>query len=238
MISCVKSAIIGFKVPETGLYAIVDSVLTNGDAEEGDLGVSARVYTGDHLVLHRTLPAYVAAEGIAGDVAEEISLDATVGQLQAGDMIFIAVSAGSSGKPMHFRLDFRIMQGGCPGSSDVNPPNAARTASSVWGANVAENVQHNQGRLNSPQAWSAAMLDVNQWYQLDAGALVHITGVALQGRANAAQWVTSYVGATPLALRASSLTHRTPPLVTLLPGSLTNELVNAVLSARLLPSIP
>lgn len=86
----------------------MESVLSNGDPRAGDLGVTARVYHTDSLVLHRVLPEFDVASG----EVEEVSIDAPLGLLRAGEMIFIAISAGPSGKPMHFHLDFEIQQGG------------------------------------------------------------------------------------------------------------------------------
>lgn len=89
-------------------------------------------------------------------------------------------------------LSFAPALNQCPGSSVSNPPDAARSSTSVWGATAADRATHNQGKLGSNQAWSSLTLDTQQWYQIDAGALSHIAGIALQGRANAAQWVTEY----------------------------------------------
>ena len=56
-------------------------------------------------------------------------------------------------------------------------------------------------RLNRPAylddtattgAWSAATSDANQWIQVDLGFFKRITGIILQGRADADKWVTEY----------------------------------------------
>ena len=41
-------------------------------------------------------------------------------------------------------------------------------------------------------AWSPSSVDRGQWIQVDLGAITGITGIATQGRADAAQWVTRY----------------------------------------------
>ena len=50
-----------------------------------------------------------------------------------------------------------------------------------------------QGMLDSPQAWSASALDLNQWIQMDAGQVKTINGVVTQGRKDEGQWVKSYL---------------------------------------------
>ena len=41
-------------------------------------------------------------------------------------------------------------------------------------------------------AWSALRNDVHQWLQVDLGAETEVTGVQIQGRQDADQWVTSF----------------------------------------------
>ena len=54
------------------------------------------------------------------------------------------------------------------------------------------------GRLNfkagdgKTGAWSALRNDVHQWLQVDLGAETEVTGVQIQGRQDADQWVTSF----------------------------------------------
>ena len=50
---------------------------------------------------------------------------------------------------------------------------------------------HGTGRLDSGQAWSAKTNTIGQWYQLSLNAPVNISGVAMKGRANHPQWITS-----------------------------------------------
>ena len=54
------------------------------------------------------------------------------------------------------------------------------------------------GRLNfkagvgKTGAWSALRNDVHQWLQVDLGAKTEVTGIQIQGRQDADQWVTSF----------------------------------------------
>ena len=54
------------------------------------------------------------------------------------------------------------------------------------------------GRLNfragggKTGAWSALTNDVHQWLQVDLGAKTEVTGIQIQGRQEADQWVTSF----------------------------------------------
>ena len=55
------------------------------------------------------------------------------------------------------------------------------SASSVF-VNDFKGTGHNQGTIDSVQAWSAATNDANQWYQIDCVVSVCIGGVVMQGR--------------------------------------------------------
>ena len=54
------------------------------------------------------------------------------------------------------------------------------------------------GRLNfkavggKTGAWSALRNDLHQWLQVDLGAKTEVTGIQIQGRQDADQWVTSF----------------------------------------------
>ena len=54
------------------------------------------------------------------------------------------------------------------------------------------------GRLNfkagegKTGAWSALRNDVHQWLQVDLGAKTEVTGIQIQGRREANQWVKSF----------------------------------------------
>lgn len=72
--------------------------------------------------------------------------------------------------------------------------NAAIRASSQWDKNHASYLARlgrlRRGRLMG--AWSAKRNNYNQWIQVDLSRSMKITGVATQGRAEAAQWVTAF----------------------------------------------
>ena len=72
--------------------------------------------------------------------------------------------------------------------------NAAITASSQWDKNHAPYLARlerlRRGRLMG--AWSAKKNNHNQFIQVDLLRSMKITGVATQGRAEAAQWVTAF----------------------------------------------
>ncbi|XP_033113012.1 C-type mannose receptor 2-like [Anneissia japonica] len=81
------------------------------------------------------------------------------------------------------------------GVEDGTIPSEQLTASSEY--NLFFRPDH--GRLNTAStgdyggAWSAAVLDQNQWIQADLGFLLMVTGTITQGRdAGMGQWVTSY----------------------------------------------
>lgn len=66
------------------------------------------------------------------------------------------------------------------------------TASSVYSSPYAPSM----GRLNSQVhegSWSALVLDVNQWFQVDFLQNVTLSKVATQGRHSYPQWVLSYM---------------------------------------------
>ena len=50
-----------------------------------------------------------------------------------------------------------------------------------------------RARLHHSQAWCARYNNHNQWLKFDLGRVTKVTGVALQGRSNAHQWVTRYL---------------------------------------------
>jgi hypothetical protein len=72
-----------------------------------------------------------------------------------------------------------------------NTPETLRSASTVW-SGEAMGVGHGRGRLDSPQAWSAQNNAVGEWYQIDNGVVGKITGVAIKGRKDHGQWVTTF----------------------------------------------
>ena len=76
-----------------------------------------------------------------------------------------------------------------------NPVENKRSYSSVHDNN-AIGTGHAQSMLDSGQAWSAKTNAVDQWMQIDLGALKPVTGVVTQGRTDADQWVTGYTIST------------------------------------------
>ena len=70
-----------------------------------------------------------------------------------------------------------------------NPPEAARTYSSVWG-NSLPGTGLAQSCLDSPLAWAAAG-GGKQWMQIDLGRVWNVNGVVLQGRLGG-QWVKKF----------------------------------------------
>ena len=84
------------------------------------------------------------------------------------------------------------------GMADDSILDSQITASSTWNGDLLPE----NGRLdfesagNMQGAWVAGMganQDINQWIQVDFdGTLTTITGVIIQGRENANQWVTKY----------------------------------------------
>ena len=65
------------------------------------------------------------------------------------------------------------------------------------------------GRLNfkagggKTGAWSALRNDVHQWLQVDLGAKTEVTGIQIQGRQEADQWVTSFT----VSYRSDGITY-------------------------------
>lgn len=83
-----------------------------------------------------------------------------------------------------------------PASQDMEPvvvANELRTSSRPFGSDSTTRSTHNQGYLNSPVAWAAHVNTAGTvWYQMDTGKITTIYGVAIQGRQDADQWVTSF----------------------------------------------
>ena len=72
--------------------------------------------------------------------------------------------------------------------------NAAMAASSQWNKYLAPF----RGRLHIKKqgryggAWASRHRNHNQWLKIDLGRSMKVTGIATQGRQDAAQWVTAY----------------------------------------------
>jgi len=80
------------------------------------------------------------------------------------------------------------------GVEDRRIPDGAISASSIWDYNHrASNARLNAVRRgHRTGGWSSRHNKRGQWIQVDIGTLARVTGVALQGRQDANQWVTGY----------------------------------------------
>jgi hypothetical protein len=76
----------------------------------------------------------------------------------------------------------------------VDVPQEFRTGTNPWriASKRAAMKNHNRGRLDSPQAWSADENKVGKWYQMDNGKIADIVGVAIKGRKDSDQWVKTF----------------------------------------------
>lgn len=83
-----------------------------------------------------------------------------------------------------------------PTAEDLEPIDVdeeLRTSSRPLGSDPSERSTNNQGKLNSSRAWSSRVNAVGSaWYQMDAGKITNIYGVAIQGRRDADEWITSF----------------------------------------------
>jgi hypothetical protein len=69
-------------------------------------------------------------------------------------------------------------------------PYSGHSSSANWGDN-AIGVSHGAGRLDSGRAWSAKTNKNTEWYQLGLNSSVNVSGVAMKGRPDYTQWITS-----------------------------------------------
>ena len=69
-------------------------------------------------------------------------------------------------------------------------PYSGHSSSANWGDN-AIGVSHGAGRLDSGRAWSAKTNKNTEWYQLGLNSSVNVSGVAMKGRPDHPQWITS-----------------------------------------------
>ena len=69
-------------------------------------------------------------------------------------------------------------------------PYSGHSSSGNW-ANIAFGENCGAGRLDASQGWCAKTNEVGQWYQLSLNIPVNISGVAMKGRGNTNQWITS-----------------------------------------------
>ena len=49
-----------------------------------------------------------------------------------------------------------------------------------------------QGRLHEQKGWVASAHNQQQWFQVDFGSWTKVTRVSIQGRQDAAQWLTKF----------------------------------------------
>ena len=69
-------------------------------------------------------------------------------------------------------------------------PYSGHSSSANWGDN-AIGISHGAGRLDSNRAWSAKTNTIGQWYQLSLNSPVNVSGIAMKGRPDSNQWITS-----------------------------------------------
>ena len=93
---------------------------------------------------------------------------------------------------MGYMIGFRIppcssltsmsyVAGSCADKQTLVPEYSQSSASSVY-ANDAMGHSHGQGKLDSPQAWSAGTSAAGQYWQMDLGSANSVGGVVTQGR--------------------------------------------------------
>tara|TARA_R110002153_G_scaffold87158_1_gene215836 strand:+ start:68 stop:613 length:546 start_codon:yes stop_codon:yes gene_type:complete len=69
-------------------------------------------------------------------------------------------------------------------------PYSGHNSSGNWGGD-AIGTSHGAGRLDSGRSWSAKKNKNTEWYQLGLDKQINITGIAMKGRPDASQWITS-----------------------------------------------
>ena len=69
-------------------------------------------------------------------------------------------------------------------------PYSGHSSSANWN-NDKIGKSHGRGRLDSVQGWSAKTNTIGQWYQLSLNTPVNISGIAMKGRPDHPQWITS-----------------------------------------------
>ena len=69
-------------------------------------------------------------------------------------------------------------------------PYSNHSSSANWSDNKI-GVSHGAGRLDSSRSWSAKKNKNTEWYQLSVNNPINVAGVAMKGRPDAAQWITS-----------------------------------------------
>ena len=69
-------------------------------------------------------------------------------------------------------------------------PYSNHKSSANWGGD-AIGTSHGAGRLDSSRAWSALHNKNTEWYQLSVNTPINVSGVAMKGRPDYPQWITS-----------------------------------------------
>lgn len=83
---------------------------------------------------------------------------------------------------------------GCAASTEVDVPAGLRSASSEMPPRgPADCFSAGCGLLGSAFGWVAGTAQQGEWYQMDTGSRLYITGVALAGRGDAEQWVEEFM---------------------------------------------
>ncbi len=72
----------------------------------------------------------------------------------------------------------------------VDVPYSGHKSTANWGDD-AIGTSHGAGRLDSTRAWSSQVNAIGKWYQLSLNSPVNVSGVAMKGRPDHPQWVTS-----------------------------------------------
>ena len=98
----------------------------------------------------------------------------------------------------HGHVSMRVDMIGGSTNTDKTPalgdlPYSGHSSSGNWGGD-AIGTSHGAGRLDSGRAWSALTAEQNAktaWYQLGLNSPVNVSGVAMKGRPDSSQWITS-----------------------------------------------
>ena len=80
----------------------------------------------------------------------------------------------------------------CTSSTMVDIGNDARSFSSAR-ESTSPSECFSCGRLDSTTAWVSEQARLDEWYQMDAGKLVLVSGVVIRGRADADEWITEFL---------------------------------------------
>jgi len=104
---------------------------------------------------------------------------------------YIRIYPQTWNKHMSMRVDMIVTDTNTNNSSALGDlPYKNHKSSANWGGD-AIGAGHGAGRLDSSRAWSAKYNKNTEWYELSLNNPINITGIAMKGRANADQWITS-----------------------------------------------